>query len=217
MKTKKNLIKIRSNWSLVRPVCAQIGLWSDKFALKTASGQTVPDRRDLWSDTIQTIVQAKVRSKLFPDHIIRAHPEHVCAQNSCDQGPLRSGHLDLGSLFGGADCSFHPLTAWNVFFLSLNIECTFDRTHSSGHLLPFFDRRWISSFTRLSSYKISIVLIANAKNWDKQNYLSGLCHNPKLQSWEEIGTKVGNFFLSWCHLRSHLRSILYQIYIIFNV
>ena len=78
MKTKKNLkkkLKIRSNWSLVRLVCARIGLWSGKF---------------------QTIVQTKVRSKPFPDHVIRAHREHVCAWNSSDQGSLRSGHLDLG-------------------------------------------------------------------------------------------------------------------------
>ena len=93
---QKNWKKIRSNRPLIRPVCARIGLWSDKFALKTASGQTVPDRRDLWSDKIQTIVQTKVRSKSSPDHVIRAHREHVCAQRWSDQRSLRSGHLDLG-------------------------------------------------------------------------------------------------------------------------
>ena len=62
---------------MIRLVCARIGLWSDKFVLKTASGQTIPDRRDLWSDKIQTIVQTKVLSKSSPDHVIRAHREHV--------------------------------------------------------------------------------------------------------------------------------------------
>ena len=68
-----------------------------EVALEIASDQTVPDRSDPWSDKFQTIVQTKVRSKPFPDHVIRAHPEHVCARNSSDQGSLRSGHLDLGS------------------------------------------------------------------------------------------------------------------------
>ena len=38
-----------------------------------------------------------MRSKPFPDHVIRAQREHVCARNSSDQGLLRSGHLDLGT------------------------------------------------------------------------------------------------------------------------
>ena len=95
-KTKKTWKKCRSNWSLVRLVCARIGLWSDLCALETASDQTVPDQSGLWSGKFQTIVQTKVRSKPFPDHVIRAHREHVCARNSSDQGSLRSGHLDLG-------------------------------------------------------------------------------------------------------------------------
>ena len=43
-----------------------------------------------------------MRSKPFPDHVIRAYREHVCARNSSDQGSLRSGHLDLGALFFGS-------------------------------------------------------------------------------------------------------------------
>ena len=39
---------IRSKWSLLRLVCARIGLWSG--ALENASDQTVPDQSDLWSD-----------------------------------------------------------------------------------------------------------------------------------------------------------------------
>ena len=81
-KTKKNWKKnslesasdetsVRTNRPLIRLVCARIGLWSDKFALKIASGQTVLDRRDLWSDKIQTIVQAKLRSRSSPDHVMK--------------------------------------------------------------------------------------------------------------------------------------------------
>ena len=95
-KQKNTWKKCRSNWSLVRLVCARIGLWSDMCALETASDQTVPEQSGLWSGKFQTIVQKKVRSKPFPDHVIRAHREHVCARNSSDQGSLRSGHLDLG-------------------------------------------------------------------------------------------------------------------------
>ena len=47
---KQKKIKSYSNWSLVRLVCARIGLWSDLCALETASDQTTPDQSDLWSD-----------------------------------------------------------------------------------------------------------------------------------------------------------------------
>ena len=53
-KTKTTWKKCRSNWSLVRLVCARIGLWSDLCALETASDQTVPDQSDLWSDRPRT-------------------------------------------------------------------------------------------------------------------------------------------------------------------
>ena len=97
---------------------AQMGLWSDYCALKSASDQTcvrlklplirpsqtkvtsdqtVPDQNDLWSGKFQTIVQTKVRSKLFPDHVIRAHREQVCGRRWSDQRSLWSGHLDLGN------------------------------------------------------------------------------------------------------------------------
>ena len=51
---------------------------------KVTSDQTVPDQSGLWSGKFQTIVQAKVRSKPFPDHVIRAHREHVCARRWSD-------------------------------------------------------------------------------------------------------------------------------------
>ena len=37
-----------------------------------------------------------MRSKPFPDHVIRAHPKHVCAWRWSDQSSIRSGQLDLG-------------------------------------------------------------------------------------------------------------------------
>ena len=95
-KNKRNSKKIDSNRPLISLVCARIGLWSDKCALETASGQTVADRIDLWSDKFQTFVQKKVRSKYSPDHVNRAHREHVCAPRWSDQRSLRSVHLDLG-------------------------------------------------------------------------------------------------------------------------
>ena len=127
-KQKKTWKKCRSNWSLVRLVCSRIGLWSDLCALEIASDQTVPEQSGLWSGKFQTIVQTKVRSKPFPDHVIRAHREHVCAWNSSDQGSLRSGHLDLGwfdlltinsLLFGGIDEKFRCRDNWETFFMFL--------------------------------------------------------------------------------------------------
>ena len=53
-KQKKTWKKCRSNWSLVRLVCARIGLWSDLCAPETASDQTVPYQSDLWTDRPRT-------------------------------------------------------------------------------------------------------------------------------------------------------------------
>ena len=64
-KQKKTWKKCRSNWSLVRLVCARIGLWSDLCAPETASDQTVPDQSDLWTD--------RPRTKL---PLIRQVPDH---------------------------------------------------------------------------------------------------------------------------------------------
>ena len=102
---KKDLKKISStnlcahtSLSLVKLVCARIGLWSVYCALETASDQTVPDQSSLWSGKFQTIVQTKVRSKPFPDHVFRAHREHVCARRWSDRSLFRSGHLNQGSV-----------------------------------------------------------------------------------------------------------------------
>ena len=87
----------RPQWPLIRLVCARSSLCA-RSALEAASDKTISDWSDLWSDKFQIIVQTKVRSKHFPDHVIRAHREHMCAGRSSDQGSLGSGHLDLGTV-----------------------------------------------------------------------------------------------------------------------
>ena len=78
-KNRKKIWKNNSlNQRLKRLECARIVLWLDQCVLETAFNQTVSEQSDLWPDKFQTNVQTKVRSKTFPDHVIRAHREHVC-------------------------------------------------------------------------------------------------------------------------------------------
>ena len=72
-------------------VCKEV-----EVALEIDSDQTVPEKCDLWSEKFDTIVQTEVRSKPFPDYVIRAHREHVCSRKFSDQMPPLHGHLDLG-------------------------------------------------------------------------------------------------------------------------
>ena len=112
----------------------QVGPLIRPSQTEVTSDQTVPEQSGLWSGKFQTIVQTKVRSKFFPDHVIRAHREHVCARNSSDQGSLRSGHLDLGNgvwdVKWTKSCLFNKNCSSTLFDDNVTWVCHSERTFS---------------------------------------------------------------------------------------